>query len=80
MPSAYVDLTEEEQHLRELEREYWRMVSTGSPSATVEYGNDLDVDKFGSPFPLPPLVSQGVAESTPVPLNLEDPGYYSRCG
>lgn len=31
--------------------EYWDMVTTGSRSAAVEYGNDLDTTEVGSGFP-----------------------------
>ncbi|KAG5186074.1 hypothetical protein JKP88DRAFT_348135 [Tribonema minus] len=37
-----------------MELEYWRMVDVGEPRATVEYGNDIDVNEFWSGFPAPP--------------------------
>mmetsp|Transcript_19738 Transcript_19738/g.30443 ORF Transcript_19738/g.30443 Transcript_19738/m.30443 type:complete len:768 (-) Transcript_19738:107-2410(-) len=35
-----------------LERDYWDMVETHNQEVTVEYGNDVETDKFGSGFPL----------------------------
>lgn len=32
-------------------KDYWDMVETGSRSATVEYGNDIDSSWYGSGFP-----------------------------
>jgi hypothetical protein len=33
-----------------LEKDYWEMVETGRPSATVQYGNDVEASTFGSGF------------------------------
>jgi len=34
-----------------LERDYWDIVETRNREVSVEYGNDVDTDKFGSGFP-----------------------------
>jgi len=35
-----------------LEKDYWSIVETRSRSISVEYGNDVNTDEFGSGFPL----------------------------
>jgi len=35
-----------------LERDYWNIVETHARQHSVEYGNDVDTDRFGSGFPL----------------------------
>eukprot|EP01039_Chlorochromonas_danica_P004523 gene4523-4961_t len=51
-----------------LAKDYWDMVETGTRTATVEYGNDIDSSVYGSGFPS--LYENGVKK--------ELPGKYSR--
>jgi hypothetical protein len=64
-----------------IERDYWRVVNTGSAKATVEYGNDLDVQVHGSGFPAPAAqYMAGAGMDRTAPVDFSDPDYYKTSG
>jgi hypothetical protein len=64
-----------------IERDYWRVVNTGSAKATVEYGNDLDVQVHGSGFPAPAAqYMAGAGMDRTAPVDFSDPNYYKTSG
>ncbi|CAM9865391.1 unnamed protein product, partial [Choristocarpus tenellus] len=67
--------------LKQLEREYWKVVDEGSEECVVEYANDLDTSKYWSGFTTPPKdFMEGACFDRDAPVNLDDPNYYNTCG
>jgi len=72
---------EENEHDRKLltpenlERDYWDMVETHNQEVTVEYGNDVETDKFGSGFPLSERGRSKYGTCDPEKVNLPEPKF-----
>jgi hypothetical protein len=64
-----------QQEAKRVEEMYWRIVQTGVPEVTVEYGNDQDVRVHGSGFPAA-LHSKGGDEKEEVDFGSAE--YYRR--
>ena len=64
-----------------LERDYWEIVETHRREVTVEYGNDVDTDTYGSGFPLSERGRAIAGKKKAAKMNLpepkfNDPDYY----
>lgn len=65
----------------DLERDYWSMVDTRSKSATVEYANDLEIEKFKSGFvKLEEMPKSYTGVESMDCDDMFSTDYYSRCG
>mmetsp|Transcript_7708 Transcript_7708/g.10951 ORF Transcript_7708/g.10951 Transcript_7708/m.10951 type:complete len:704 (-) Transcript_7708:219-2330(-) len=45
-----IEAAEKLRQIRNIERRYWQIVTTGTPQVEVEYGNDVDSGEVGSGF------------------------------
>ena len=62
----------------DLARDYWEVVEIHTKAAVVEYGNDLDTEKFGSGFPTGSSPSSKLEVENSKPLSDSDASFPSQ--
>eukprot|EP00980_Cylindrotheca_fusiformis_P015623 scaffold4481_cov121-Cylindrotheca_fusiformis.AAC.19 len=58
-----------------IERDYWSIVETRNREISVEYGNDVNTDEFGSGFPLSERGRSVSGTTDPEKVNLPEPKF-----
>jgi len=62
---------------KSLEEDYWRIVETGAEAVQVEYGNDLDTQKYWSGFPR--AAEHVHTEEMNPDIDFQSVEYYKKC-
>lgn len=59
--------------LEDLAKDYWDLVETNNRAVSVEYGNDIDTNKYSSGFP------KAATKASFVESDMTNPDYYTNC-